>query len=57
MKTTALLTRVADRTMRYAWTANGALDTQARAFGARQILARPNQAFFSEVDLRIAQSF
>jgi trimethylamine--corrinoid protein Co-methyltransferase len=59
MKTTALLTRVADRTMREAWTANGALDTQARALRrARQILARPNQAVFSpEVDLRIRTEF
>ncbi len=59
MRSTALLTQVADRDAREAWTAKGAPDVHTRAMQlAREILARDNPAVFApEVDERIRAEF
>jgi trimethylamine--corrinoid protein Co-methyltransferase len=59
MKTTGLLTRIADRDPRTAWEAKGAPDSHARAIQrARQILSRPNPAVFSsDLDDHIRREF
>jgi trimethylamine--corrinoid protein Co-methyltransferase len=59
MKTTALLTKLADREPRNIWENKGALDTHARAMSrAREILARVNPAVFSaEAEARIRSVF
>ena len=55
MKTTALLTTLADRNARAQWEGKGALDTHARAMKrAREILSHASPAVFpAEVDSRI----
>jgi trimethylamine--corrinoid protein Co-methyltransferase len=59
MKTTGLLTRIADRDPRTAWEAKGAPDSHARAIQrARQILSRPNPVVFSsDLDDHIRREF
>ena len=59
MKTTALLTKLADRDPRNIWENKGALDTHARAMRrAREILERVNPAVFSaEAEARIRSAF
>jgi len=59
MKTTALLTTLADRNARAQWESKGALDTQARALQrVRDILAQANPAVFqAEVETRIRAEF
>jgi trimethylamine--corrinoid protein Co-methyltransferase len=59
MKTTALLPTIADRQMREAWIAKGALDSQARAMRrAREILSKSNPgALPAEIDGRIRGAF
>jgi len=59
MKTTALITKLADRDPRNIWENKGALDTHARAMRrAREILERVNPAVFSaEAEARIRSAF
>ena len=59
MKTTALLTTLADRNARAQWEGKGALDTHARALNrAREILSRASPAAFpAEVESRIRAEF
>jgi trimethylamine--corrinoid protein Co-methyltransferase len=59
MKTTALLTEIADRDPRQLWEEKGALDSHARAMlRMRDILTRDNPAVFSpDVDARIREAF
>jgi len=59
MKSTALLTKLADREARTQWEKKGALDTQSRAMlRVREILAHDNPAIFTpEVDERIRSLF
>jgi len=59
MKTTALLTKLADRDPRNIWENKGALDTHARAMRrVREILERVNPAVFSaEAEARIRSAF
>lgn len=59
MKTTGLLTEIADRDPRQAWAEKGALDAQARAMRrVRDILTRDSPAVFSpEVDARLRGEF
>jgi trimethylamine--corrinoid protein Co-methyltransferase len=59
MKTTGLLTTLADRNARAQWEGKGALDTHARAAArAREILSRPSAvAFAAELDQRLHQAF
>jgi len=59
MKTTALLTTLADRNARAQWESRGSLDTHARALDrARDILAHAQpQAFPPDVERRIRQEF
>jgi len=59
MKSTGLLTRIADRDTRDSWEARGALDTQAKSLQRlRQILARPNKAALpAELDARLRAEF
>jgi trimethylamine:corrinoid methyltransferase-like protein len=59
MKTTGLLTKLADRNARENWESKGALDTHSRAMQkVREILTRPSSAGFpKEVDDRIRTAF
>jgi trimethylamine--corrinoid protein Co-methyltransferase len=59
MKTTALLTTLADRNARAQWEGKGGLDTQQRALNrAREILGRASPAVFPpEVEARIRAEF
>jgi trimethylamine--corrinoid protein Co-methyltransferase len=59
MRSTALLTQVANRDAREAWTEKGAPDAHTRAMQlAREILARDNPAVWSpQVDERIRAEF
>jgi len=59
MKTTALLTTLADRNARAQWEGKGALDTHARALNrVSDILSHANPAIFSaEVEARIRAEF
>ncbi|HSR21633.1 MAG TPA: trimethylamine methyltransferase family protein [Anaerolineales bacterium] len=59
MKTTALMTTLADRNARAQWEGKGALDTHARAMQrVRQILAHASPAIFpAEVEHRIRAEF
>ncbi len=59
MKSSALLTTLADRNARAQWEGKGSLDTHARAMQrAREILARPPAApFTAEVEGRILAEF
>ena len=59
MKTTGLLTKLADRNARENWENKGSLDTHTRAMlRVREILKRPSSAgFTSEVDERIRAAF
>ena len=59
MKTTGLLTKLADRNARENWENKGSLDTHTRAMQrVREILTRPSSAGFSkEVDDRIRAAF
>ncbi len=59
MKTTGLLTTLADRTARAQWESKGSLDTHARALNkAREILSRAGAAAFpADVESRIRTEF
>jgi len=59
MKTTALLTKLADRDSRNIWEGKGALDTHARAMRrVREILARESLTVFSpEMEARVREEF
>jgi trimethylamine:corrinoid methyltransferase-like protein len=59
MKTTALLTSLADRNARAQWEGKGALDTHQRAMArVRDILSHASPAIFSaEVESRIRAEF
>ena len=59
MKTTALLTKLADRNTRENWEKKGSLDTHSRAMlKVKEILKRPSSAVFSdEVDRKIRAAF
>jgi trimethylamine--corrinoid protein Co-methyltransferase len=59
MKSTALLTTLADRNARAQWESKGAQDTQARAMArVRDILSHTSSAIFApEVDARIRAGF
>lgn len=59
MKTSGLLTKIADRNTREIWTAKGALDSQARAMQrVHEILSHDNPAVFPpEVETRIRAAF
>ena len=59
MKTTALLTKLADRDPRNIWEGKGALDTHARAMRrVREILARESLTVFSpEMEARVREEF
>jgi len=59
MKTSGLLTKIADRNTREIWAAKGALDSQARAMQrVHEILSHDNPAVFPpEVEARIRAAF
>jgi trimethylamine--corrinoid protein Co-methyltransferase len=59
MKTSALMTKIADRDPREVWKNKGANDTHARALTrARQILSKPNEfAFTKEIEDQIRKRF
>lgn len=59
MKSTGLLTKLADREPRNTWEGKGALDTHARAMArAREILLKPSACgFTADVEARIRQEF
>ncbi len=59
MKTTALLTTLADRSARAQWEGKGSLDTHARALArAREILSRASGAVFApEAESRVRAAF
>ncbi|MBN1537772.1 MAG: trimethylamine methyltransferase family protein [Anaerolineales bacterium] len=59
MKSTGLLTKIADRNMRDIWANKGSQDTEARAMQrVIEILSRENPAVFSpELDARIRNAF
>ena len=59
MKTSSLLTKVADRSAREGWEKKGALDTQTRAMQrAHEVLSKPSQVSFSpELDGKIRAAF